>query len=51
MKISSKILIYLIVFAIVDTLIPIPITAILLIYILREKPPWFKNLVIRLYGT
>jgi hypothetical protein len=51
MKISSKILIYLIVFAIIDTLIPLPITAMLLIYILREKPHWFKNLVIRLYDT
>ena len=51
MKISSKILIYLIVFAIIDTLIPLPITALLLIYILREKPHWFKNLVIRLYDA
>ena len=51
MKITSKILIYLIIFAIIDTLIPVPITAILLIYILREKPDWFKNLVVRVYDA
>ena len=51
MKITNKILIYLIIFAIIDTLIPVPITAILLIYILREKPGWFKNLVVRVYDA
>jgi hypothetical protein len=50
MKTSNKILIYLIIFAIIDTAIPIPITAILLIYVLTEKPAWFKNLVTRIYS-
>jgi hypothetical protein len=51
MKTTSKILIYLILFAIIDVLIPIPITALLLIYVLREKPEWFKNLVTRIYSA
>ena len=49
MKTSSKILIYLILFAIVDTIIPVPITTIILIYVLLEKPDWFKNLVLQIY--
>jgi hypothetical protein len=51
MKTNNKILIYLIIFAIIDTLIPVPLTALLLIYVLSEKPPWFKNLVTRIYGA
>ena len=51
MKTNSKILIYLILFAIIDTIIPVPITAIMLIYVLYEKPDWFKNLVTRIYDA
>jgi len=51
MKTNSKILIYLILFAIIDTIIPVPITAIMLIYVLYEKPDWFKNLVTRVYDA
>ena len=49
MKPNRKILIYLIVFAIFDTVIPIPLTAIILIYVLLEKPDWFANLVGQIY--
>ncbi len=51
MKTNSRLLIYLILFAVVDTIIPIPITALMLIYVLSEKPDWFKNLVTRVYGA
>jgi hypothetical protein len=51
MKTTNKILIYLIIFAIIDIVIPIPLTALLLIYVLTEKPEWFKNLVIRIYSA
>jgi hypothetical protein len=51
MKTTNRILIYLIIFAIIDTIIPIPLTALLLIYVLTEKPEWFKNLVTRIYST
>ncbi len=49
MKSNTKILIYLIVFAILDMIIPIPFTTILLIYVLLEKPLWFKKLVTEVY--
>lgn len=51
MKTKNKILICLIIFAIIDTLIPVPLTALLLIYVLTEKPQWFKNLVSRIYSA
>jgi hypothetical protein len=50
MKNTTKILIYLIVFAIFDMIIPIPFTTILLIYVLLQRPQWFKNLVTEIYG-
>jgi hypothetical protein len=49
MKPSRKILICLILFAILDTVIPVPFTAIILIYVLLEKPDWFEKLVGQIY--
>jgi hypothetical protein len=48
---KRKILIYLILFAIVDTVIPVPITAMILIYVLLEKPDWFVKLVNQIYDN
>jgi len=50
MKTSTKILIILILLAFVDMVIPVPFASILLIYIVLEKPPWFKKIVDNLYG-
>lgn len=50
MKLQTKLLLSLIVFAIFDTFIPIPFFALLLIYVLLEKPTWFKNLVDDVYN-
>jgi len=49
MKSNTKILIYLIIFALLDMIIPVPFTAILLIYVLFGKPLWFKKLVAEVY--
>jgi len=49
MKSNTKILIYLIIFALFDMIIPVPFTTILLIYVLLEKPLWFKKLVAEVY--
>jgi len=43
MKTTTKIFIYLIFMAVVDMLIPIPIAALMLIYVLFQKPAWFKR--------
>lgn len=51
MKTNRKILIYLILFAIIDTVIPVPITAVIMIYVLLEKPAWFKKLVGDIYQS
>ncbi len=49
MKLETKTLLFLIVLAVVDLVIPIPITASLLIYALLAKPPWFLEIVQRVY--
>ena len=51
MKTNTKIMIYLSILALLDMLIPIPFTALMLIYIILEKPEWFRNLVIDIYNS
>jgi lipopolysaccharide/colanic/teichoic acid biosynthesis glycosyltransferase len=48
---KTKILIFLIILAIFDMVIPIPFTAILLIYILLKKPGWFHQMVTGIYNS
>ena len=50
MPLITKLLIYLLSFAILDLMIPLPIVALLLIYVLLEKPRWFYDLVKQVYG-
>ena len=51
MKINTKIMIYLSILALFDMIIPIPFTALILIYVIFEKPAWFRNLVIEIYNS
>ena len=51
MRMNVKILIYLIILAVLDMIIPIPFTALILIYVILEKPPWFMNWVMDIYKT
>lgn len=51
MKINTKIMIYLSILALLDMIIPIPFTALLLIYVIFEKPEWFRNLVTEIYNS
>ena len=48
---KTKIIIYLSILAVLDMIIPIPFTAIALIYVIIEKPAWFKNLVTDIYNS
>ena len=50
MGLKTKLFISLIVLALVDMVIPIPFAAILLLYVLIEKPPWFRKMVRDIYG-
>ena len=51
MKINTKIMIYLSILALLDMIIPIPFTALILIYVIFEKPAWFRNLVTEIVTT
>ncbi len=46
---KSKCLIALIFLGIVDTVIPVPILVVILLYVLSQRPPWFKDLVQEIY--
>jgi hypothetical protein len=51
MKTNTKIIIYLLILALLDMIIPIPFTALMLIYVILEKPAWFRNLVTDIYNS
>ena len=46
----TRILVYLLMLAVVDTLIPAPITVLVLVYVLFQKPEWFREWVGEIYG-
>lgn len=46
---KTKILVFLIILALLDMVIPIPFTALLLIYVVQARPLWFQNLVTQVY--
>ena len=49
MSTRNRILIYISLLAIFDALIPLPITAMILIMVLFQKPAWFKEWVNEIY--
>jgi len=51
MKTTTRILIYLVAMALVDIIIPVPIAAFMLIYVLYQKPAWFKEMVEDVYRS
>ncbi|MGB5749845.1 MAG: hypothetical protein WBM69_22905 [Desulfobacterales bacterium] len=51
MSIKSKTLIFLILLGIIDVVIPIPITGVILIYVVFQKPPWFADVVGEIYKS
>jgi hypothetical protein len=51
MTIKTKCFIALILLAMVDMVIPLPIIGALLIYILLQRPPWFRNVVTEIYSS
>jgi hypothetical protein len=50
MKIKTKFLLWLTLLAIVDTIVPFPIVGVILIYVLLQNPPWFRNVVTEIYA-
>jgi len=51
MSTKSKTLIFLIILGIIDMVIPVPITGVILIYVVFQKPPWFADLVNEIYKS
>lgn len=49
MKTGTKILIVLIVLGILDMVVPVPILGITLIYVVLQKPLWFRVFVDEVY--
>jgi hypothetical protein len=49
MSVKTQLLIYLLAMAVFDVIIPIPITAMALIYVLYQRPRWFKDWVDTIY--
>jgi hypothetical protein len=49
MNIRTKSILILCILGIVDTVIPIPIIGLVLIYIIVQKPPWFSEIVQEIY--
>jgi len=49
MKLKAKLLIGLVALAVVDMVIPIPFTALLLLYVVLERPPWFQAWASEIY--
>lgn len=49
MSIKTQILIYIVILAVFDTVIPLPLTALVLIYVVYLKPRWFREWVDNIY--
>ncbi len=49
MNYRTRVLARLIPPAIVDAVIPVPVIGLFLIYVIFAKPPWFYDLVARIY--
>ena len=51
MTTKTKIIVYVSILALLDMIIPIPFTALMLMYVIVEKPGWFKRLVTDIYNS
>jgi hypothetical protein len=46
---KTQVLLYLIVLSVCDIVIPLPLTAMMLIMVLYRRPQWFRDLVREIY--
>ena len=51
MSTKTQVLIYILVLAVFDTVIPIPLTALVLVHVLYQKPRWFRELIDEVYRS
>jgi len=50
MNAQTKYLLILLGLGIIDVFIPVPIVGLILIYVLIQRPLWFKDVVREIYG-
>jgi hypothetical protein len=50
MSLRTRYLLWLIVLAIIDTLIPLPLTAAVMIFVVVRRPRWFKDMISDVYN-
>jgi len=50
MSFRNQCILWLILFAVIDAIIPIPFAEIFLLYVLMKKPDWFREMVDRVYS-
>jgi hypothetical protein len=51
MRPKTQVLITLAALGIIDVVLPIPIVALILIYVVLQRPPWFMAMVRDVYGA
>ena len=51
MNAKTKTILYLSLLALLDLVIPIPFTALILLYVVFEKPGWFREIVTEIYDS
>ncbi len=49
MALKTKILLYLALLALFDIVIPLPLTALVLVYVCLQRPAWFRQWVDGIY--
>jgi uncharacterized protein (DUF697 family) len=50
MSLRNQYILGLILFAVIDAVIPVPFAEILLLYVLIKKPDWFREMVNKVYS-
>lgn len=51
MNLRTKIIIYLIILLLIDSLpIPLPVTALIMLYVVMQRPAWFSDVVRQIYN-
>jgi putative effector of murein hydrolase LrgA (UPF0299 family) len=50
MSIKTKSIIGVILLGLVDIIIPVPILGIILLYVIFQRPPWFRDVVREIYN-
>lgn len=46
----GRLVFYLLLLAIVDVVVPVPMLALILLYVVWQRPPWFAGLFRQVYG-